>query len=81
MALIMKGDFMCTGMSVEEVQKIFPMDRIYEVPFNNDVYKECREFEIADTWRVVMKCIGIDRKRGIAKYKRDEVMHFGNIDV
>jgi hypothetical protein len=63
---------------IEAFKKYHPKDRIYEVPIDGDRYREYRYFEIADTWRVRMECVGIDRKNGIAKYKRTTPMYFGN---
>lgn len=67
--------------TAEWFQRIHPKTRIYEVPLEDDVYRERREFELADTWRVMMRCVGIDRKNKIAKYKRDEKMYFGGVEV
>lgn len=64
-------------MTIEEFKQYFPIDRIYEVPLTDDAMSERRGFEIAETWIVNMTCIGIDRERGIAKYKRPR-MSFGN---
>jgi len=63
---------------IESFKSNHPKNRIYEVPLEDDVYNERREFEIADTWKVFMRCVGIDRKNKIAKYKRTTPMHFGN---
>lgn len=76
------NDFVGFGVSVEDIQRLHPKDRIYEMPLQeDDRYGESRAFEIADTFRTRMKCVGIDRKKGIAKYQRCETMHFGNLDV